>query len=94
MCPVDAQNESDEWRNGLSGDSTLASPASSAASPAQALQQLIRMHEELLAMLGAVIEQNQQVLEQNQQILEALNDATDDDDREPRTYLDGTPVNG
>lgn len=43
------------------------------------------MHEELLAMVGAL-------LEQNQQILGALSEVTNDFEREPRTYLDGTPV--
>ena len=45
------------------------------------------MHSELLTMVGAL-------LEQNQQILAVVSEITDDFDREPRTYLDGTPVGG
>jgi signal-transduction protein with cAMP-binding, CBS, and nucleotidyltransferase domain len=77
-----AENEKSEWLNGSRQESMTESHASFDESPA--LGQLLQMHHDLLQMVGAL-------LEQNQQILEALTEVAEDDE-EPRTYLDGSPV--
>jgi hypothetical protein len=77
---VSAENEKSEWLNGSRQESMTDSLASYDAS----LARLAQMHHDLLQMVGALIDQNKQ-------ILEALTDVVDEDD-EPRTYLDGSPV--
>jgi hypothetical protein len=75
-----AESEKSEWLNGSRQESMTDSLASYDAS----LARLAQMHLDLLQMVGALIDQNQQ-------ILETLTDVVDEDD-EPRTYLDGSPV--
>ena len=50
----------------------------------QAHQELLTLHKELLALVGTLVQQNERTLE-------AL-DLFVDDEAEPGTYLDGTPV--
>lgn len=84
-CPVDVPNASAVSPNGSSSASNPSSLESFAASLAQVVSQLLQMHNELLATVGTLVQQNERMLE-------ALGMAIDDDEDEPRTYLDGTPV--
>jgi hypothetical protein len=50
------------------------------------MAQLLSMHQELLVLVRSLVEQNNRMLE-------ALNESTDDDEEdEPRYYLDGSPI--
>ena len=85
-CPVDAENGKSAWPSGSSPDAKPDLHPSCAASLAPEMAQLLSMHQELLVLVRSLVEQNNRMLE-------ALNESTDDDEEdEPRYYLDGSPI--